>query len=883
MLGRILRRLFCRRDWTIPRRPYRFQGRERWRPKRTDTARPTDGWRSREHRHYTDDRDECPSQSKAGGRGAAEAEADTSQQSSKVRASGDSPSGHPWRSASGEDRARARREPRGRSFSHGFSFEQESGPSVGTGATGYGHASDCDLGLHASKPGQKKTTRARGRRAAGKSDSGGAIRRWHSWREVDVCVVEEESSGDEASQGRRDLDSRRSRQQGPERTRNRPPRGGKEEAWAATSQKPRDSEREKNPDRRNASTGGDAFVESHHRMHSGKHCKQGSASAQRQKTEGSKEGGILREQSKGQDEKMHAACVRLRESDEPTNSPEDSDCGEGGVEDREDIPGDERNCTHKQLRAQGIHKGKFGGSCARTDRKLTSLDATYFDSEREGSVPSLSSGSSRYVDDRLRCDAPLQSKCSTVRETHRSGRPDKQTRRKDREAVGEETVESRPPEKGVVGMRSSGPTSGSAAKADQRGGGRRAERTMEHEVPGRHFDVYSSLQRQHGSGHVKSTCPRRRGFFDSDSDEETDSAGDCPDTAGRQKDRGARREEGVCQGTPGRHTPGESFEKADSATETASDGGTTTRSRGPERQRGDDEATQEDKRRRGKKKAFGKEVDVYTLASALRTKGKPRAIPRMTYAPKENDNRVEGVLFLDERPIKNWYVVEEGAKGSSSASLAVSDHVYPSILPAAVQAGAEYSALDRLLSPSFGFLFFRQSPVHSVELGCSTVPACRTAPEAIRWKVLSSHEILLLFATFHCVCEGRGGRAQAASAYGLLVLCPGSARLPDVDYTVAKNATYKVGCQRDTDQSAGPGPVENAAAVMVACLLCRQAELLWRQGTCLRRLPGRSLSIQLGMAKKQAVGSSAKCSAFLGSTTAVNSHNWPREERSAGW
>ncbi|PHJ15465.1 hypothetical protein CSUI_010724 [Cystoisospora suis] len=637
---------FFERDWAFPRKtPPWFQGQERCRATRTGSKRTSTGPGSRQHKYHTGERDEYTSRSKTGGVGVG-SNAGTSHQSSEAKER-ESGSEHTGYSASGKDRVRSRRETRGPHGSHASSFVRETNFNWKAGAAGCGRASreeDNQFGLHAAKTSRKKVTRARTGRVPGDFKPGGAVRRWQSWREVDVCVVEEDSSDDGASQKRGD--SHRPCQG--QRHANRRSKGRAGEVHlvrAAKVQKQLDVERGRKPDRKGARSDGDV---SEGGARAGEDCEDSSMHAQGEREDDAKEADDSRKENSGHS-KVHASSVR--EKDKRNKSMENTHCGEGGRRDRGAIQGDELKRTGKRVMGQGNRTGEPVGSHTRTNTKLT-LDHACGDAARAILVSSLPSGPIRYREDHPASDR-LVNERSMTRENEDSGMVETDNKRKDGEAEEKKESERRGT---VTATQRSSATPREPARADRCEEGKLVEREEEREMPGRHFDVYASDHEQYGNRHENST-PRRRGFFDSDSDEEIGFPGDCPNTSQRQRSRGKSVRESMYGGARNQETSDEFTRKVSSAAETAFEGAMAGARRGKEKRR-ETGATEEGT---GMKEMWRsscaeglKEVDVYTLASILRTRGKPVAVPRMTYSAEENDNRVEGVLFLDERPIKNW-------------------------------------------------------------------------------------------------------------------------------------------------------------------------------------------------------------------------------------
>nr|PIM01545.1 DnaJ domain-containing protein [Toxoplasma gondii COUG] len=196
---------------------------------------------------------------------------------------------------------------------------------------------------------------------------------------------------------------------------------------------------------------------------------------------------------------------------------------------------------------------------------------------------------------------------------------------------------------------------------------------------GGHFDVYEDggLGRSYTDDRRKRRS--RKAFFDSDSeDEETvfrrrqgdgdegcggeeDDSSSEDDVIGRSSWRNSRREAPLGDGDSADDGEGGGrtrYHSAGDDDEGVRLGNQKDRTRpwSQGRFRREFEEHKSEKERRGDRRRSGlKEVDVYTLASTLRKKGKHQVLPRLTYTDRSgNGNRVEGILFLDETPIRDW-------------------------------------------------------------------------------------------------------------------------------------------------------------------------------------------------------------------------------------
>ncbi|KEP60351.1 UNVERIFIED_CONTAM: DnaJ domain-containing protein [Hammondia hammondi] len=197
---------------------------------------------------------------------------------------------------------------------------------------------------------------------------------------------------------------------------------------------------------------------------------------------------------------------------------------------------------------------------------------------------------------------------------------------------------------------------------------------------GGHFDLYEDggLGRPYTDGRRKRRS--RKAFFDSDSeDEETVfrwRQGEVHDGCGGEKEDSSSEDDDV--GSSSWRNARRKAPLGDSDSSDDGEGGERTRyhSAGGDddegvrlgnekyrtgswsqgRFRREFEEHKREKERRGDRRPSGlKEVDVYTLASTPRKKGKRQVLPRMTYTDRcGHGNRVEGILFLDETPIRDW-------------------------------------------------------------------------------------------------------------------------------------------------------------------------------------------------------------------------------------
>ncbi|CBZ51208.1 putative DNAJ domain-containing protein [Neospora caninum Liverpool] len=217
---------------------------------------------------------------------------------------------------------------------------------------------------------------------------------------------------------------------------------------------------------------------------------------------------------------------------------------------------------------------------------------------------------------------------------------------------------------------------------DRRTGDPRGDDAPERISVGGHFDVYEAGRLGGSPGESGEPRRHKKAFFDTDSEDEEGSIfmrqgsaeegfdgegsedSDDSDDAGRRNVwEGTRRN--ASGGSDGGADAGRDGGKGRYHAAGDDDGfclgsqkartgawspGQSTRDFEQELRSGKHDAQREDRGPRGLK-----EVDVYTLASALRRKGKRQVLPRMTYSNRcGNENRVEGILFLDEMPIRDW-------------------------------------------------------------------------------------------------------------------------------------------------------------------------------------------------------------------------------------
>ncbi|PFH32022.1 DnaJ domain-containing protein [Besnoitia besnoiti] len=507
-----------------------------------------------------------------------------------------------------------------------------------------------------------------------KPKEGGALGRWRQWREVDVCVVEEDD----------DVEPRA-------RTKSRKPR---EEETAGRRQGTARATRDTRKD-------GDAGDVGRAKTARGGGRRRGEDQTDEENRD---------EPEDGEGEKQGSACAR-RHSDPPSAGNEErsswaetkkfSEHAEAGAssapKDKQAREGADGR-VEEARRAEG-RVGADGESDISCSRMVSSFGLSADAAEAsEGPSSRTPRPSSEALDDPECADAGVGSPRrgavsrtldeetaetfegdSCVFQTgpgagkprRRSGGEEAQSQAERSEAeasCGEADAETR-------GARGQGKPEG---KAERPAGKKETEGAAEgRRMEAQHFDVYSGGRAARGA----------RNFFDSDSE------GDDAAAYTFFSRRYGEPESDFCRGC-GRGSPSSSSEwdededfggrgagraafwgarcgGADSEDEQddedfqLSAGGDRERTRswasrggrGASPCGGNAERGGKNQDRRGaEQRARGlKEVDVYTLASALRKKGQHQALPRMTYSNKEgHDNRIEGVLFLNEAPIRDW-------------------------------------------------------------------------------------------------------------------------------------------------------------------------------------------------------------------------------------